>query len=161
VPAAIMEELGGSPASLVFSPDGKRIAAVCCDDKTRVWNVESGKLCSDPDAAEYFSYSANTLQWRRGDIRIAGIAPGEALWTGLNRVVLPTGTVVLSASLSADRRHFLITSLDSIVRIWDALRAEPMRVLAGHEGPVFSAVFSPNGEQVMSASWDSTARLWD
>jgi WD40 repeat protein len=35
------------------------------------------------------------------------------------------------------------------------------RVLRGHEGPVESAVFSPDGRRILTASWDRTARLWD
>ena len=34
-------------------------------------------------------------------------------------------------------------------------------VLRGHEGPVNSAVFSPDGAKVVTASEDGTARLWD
>ena len=33
--------------------------------------------------------------------------------------------------------------------------------LAGHSGPVISAVFSLDGTRVVTASWDNTARLWD
>ena len=34
-------------------------------------------------------------------------------------------------------------------------------VLAGHEGGVRSAVFSPDGKRIVTASKDGTARLWD
>lgn len=34
-------------------------------------------------------------------------------------------------------------------------------VLRGHEGSVYSAVFSPNGRRVVTASIDRTARIWD
>ena len=30
-----------------------------------------------------------------------------------------------------------------------------------HEDGVFSAQFSPDGQRVVTASWDKTARLWD
>lgn len=36
-----------------------------------------------------------------------------------------------------------------------------LAVLRGHTAPVRSAVFSTDGRQLLSASWDGTARLWD
>jgi WD40 repeat protein len=34
-------------------------------------------------------------------------------------------------------------------------------VLRGHEAEVNSAVFSPAGSRIVTASWDRTARIWD
>jgi WD40 repeat protein len=34
-------------------------------------------------------------------------------------------------------------------------------ILAGHEGRVFSAAFSPDGARIVTASADYTARIWD
>jgi predicted oxidoreductase (fatty acid repression mutant protein) len=36
-----------------------------------------------------------------------------------------------------------------------------LRELRGHGGWVMSAAFSTDGERVVTASWDSTARVWD
>jgi WD40 repeat protein/serine/threonine protein kinase len=35
------------------------------------------------------------------------------------------------------------------------------RTLIGHQGPVFSAVFSPDGRRVLTCAGDNTARIWD
>ncbi|TCG04459.1 hypothetical protein BZM27_40695 [Paraburkholderia steynii] len=34
-------------------------------------------------------------------------------------------------------------------------------LLSGHQNAVDSAVFSPDGKRVVTASWDGTARVWD
>jgi WD40 repeat protein len=36
-----------------------------------------------------------------------------------------------------------------------------LRTLEGHSGAVFSAAFSPDGQRVVTASYDHTARVWN
>ena len=40
-------------------------------------------------------------------------------------------------------------------------RAAPARTLRGHRDTLWSAAFSPDGERVVTASNDGTARIWD
>jgi WD40 repeat protein len=68
---------------------------------------------------------------------------------------------ILYMAFSDDGQQLLTTSLDKTVRIWNTSKFERLRVLSGHDGPIFAASFSPEAKRVVSASWDSTARLWD
>jgi WD40 repeat protein len=45
-------------------------------------------------------------------------------------------------------------------RLWDAATGQRLQTLRGHENTVSSAVLSPDGRTVLTASWDKTARLW-
>lgn len=40
-------------------------------------------------------------------------------------------------------------------------RAQLMPMLQGHTGDIFDGQFSPDGQYIVTASWDGTARLWD
>jgi WD40 repeat protein len=46
------------------------------------------------------------------------------------------------------------------VRVWDVTTGAQLAVLSGHDNTVFSAVFSPGGDEIVSASQDGTARIW-
>ena len=59
------------------------------------------------------------------------------------------------------RRLLLVTSSDDgSPDLGDRERPPPPQA-AGHAPPVVDAVFSPNGNLVLTASQDGTARLWD
>ncbi len=47
-----------------------------------------------------------------------------------------------------------------MVRLWDAQAGKLLGTLAGHTNTVRTAVFSPDGSFLATASRDSTARLW-
>ena len=67
---------------------------------------------------------------------------------------------VLAASFSPDGARIVTGSGDGTVRIWDAASGEPIAVLAGHLGAVYSAAFSPDGNRILSAANDATGRIW-
>ncbi len=54
---------------------------------------------------------------------------------------------------------FLITS--SVALYYDQLIWHCEHVLRGHEGTISSGCFSPDGKRVLTASADTTARIWD
>ena len=45
--------------------------------------------------------------------------------------------------------------------MWDARTGKAVTEPLKHENAVSSAVFSPDGKYIVTASWDNTARVWD
>ena len=49
---------------------------------------------------------------------------------------------------------------DNTAKLWD-LSGKCLATLSGHSSSVYSAVFSPDGKSILTASNDKTAKLWD
>ncbi len=47
------------------------------------------------------------------------------------------------------------------MRVWNADESDQPILLTGHRDTVQSVAFSPDGERIVTASWDKTARVWD
>ncbi len=50
---------------------------------------------------------------------------------------------------------------DRVVYVWSAESGKELVHLRRHDSRVVSARFSPDGQKLITASWDKTARIWD
>jgi WD40 repeat protein len=153
--------------SLVFSPDGSRLASASDDCTARLWDAATGRPISGslrhpgnsrvlsaafrPDGARVVTTSGNgtVCQW---DARTgAAVEPpydrhaGE-VWTA---VYSPDGEWVASAGR------------DQTIRLWRATGREDALVLHGHTGKVTQLAFTADGRRLGSVSEDGTARIWE
>jgi len=66
----------------------------------------------------------------------------------------------MSAAFSPDGRRIVTTSMDNVVRVWDAGSEGSPLVLRGHDNTVASASWSPDGKHIASASGDGSVQVW-
>jgi WD40 repeat protein len=50
---------------------------------------------------------------------------------------------------------------DHTARVWNAASGQLLATLRGHSDYVFSAVFSPDSQRILTANEDKTARVWN
>lgn len=104
------------------------------------------------------------------------LADGEQILAGCEDGALeawtPEGTFVVEfkghdaeilslAPLPGGAGGFVSSSYDQTVRHWDYASRAVVGLLQGHTSEVLSLSASPEGELVLSGSFDTTARLWD
>ncbi|EON69372.1 periodic tryptophan protein 2 [Coniosporium apollinis CBS 100218] len=152
--------------SIVYSPDGQRIVTTADDGKIKVWDVNSGfcivtftEHTSGVTACE-FAKRGNVLFTASldGSVRAWDLiryrnfrtftAPTRLSFSSL--AVDPSGEVVCAGSLGAFDIH-----------TWSVQTGQLLDQLSGHEGPVSSLAFAPDGGTLVSGSWDHTVRIWN
>jgi WD40 repeat protein len=130
----VLEKYVGTASSIVFSPDGTRLALASDEQMfedgvprpspgaVRVWDIPTGRIVSD-------------LQGHTDS--------------------------VVSIAFSPDGTRLASASLDGTVRIWEINDGRLMHRLEGHDGAVHDVTFDPKGTRIASAGKDGTVRIWE
>ncbi|MCX5659772.1 MAG: protein kinase [Planctomycetota bacterium] len=71
------------------------------------------------------------------------------------------GAPALTLSFSPDGKLVASGHKDGSVRLWNAAKPSPGRLLAGHKGPVHAVAWCDDGATIASAGADGAVRLWN
>src|SRR5436190_11576144 len=159
--------------SVSFSPDGEQILTGSHDRKARLWDVQTGHL-----VREFEGHSGSVLA-------VAFSADGRRILTGsvdntarlwdahsahLLQELKGHSEPISSVAFAPDGTLLLTGSLDRSARCWDAHTGAELQVYRAPRR-VFSAVFSPDGRQVITGNEGvplklddeqrNTVRVWD
>jgi periodic tryptophan protein 2 len=151
--------------ALAYTPDAQRIVTCADDGKIKLWDVKSGfcsvtftEHSSGVTACE-FSKKGNVLFTASLDGSVRAwdllryrnfrtfVAPSRLGFSCL--AVDPSGEVVAAGSHDTDS-----------IFIWSVQTGQLLDQLAGHEGPISALAFTPDGQTLISGSWDNTVRVW-
>ncbi len=145
-----------------FSNDGLRVLTTSRDGTARVWDAATGEPISPPlwhgQAIHHGSFSPDGLRVATtsddNTARVWDLVTGERLTLGWQ----PNN--VRKVSFSPDGR-LIATTCAQRARVWDAATGEPLTGALRHEKDLNQIEFSPDGHQLLTASSDGTARLWE
>jgi WD40 repeat protein len=164
--------------AVVFSPDGRRLAAAetaaaqrAFRQEVKLWDTALGQeilTLSGPNfgTIDYLAFSPDgkflagacnqPAKNSVGEIRLWDATPSRDLFT----VHLPEGHVTALA-LSPDGKYLAAGSGAGEVRVWDTATAQETLTLRGHLGPIQALAFSPDGKHLASGSQDCSVMVWD
>ena len=162
---AVLEGHGAWVRSVVFSPDGTRLASGSSDGTAKLWDVASQEaiatLEGHSDVVRSVAYSPD------GTTLASGSGDGTAkLWDVASREEIATltvrwaGSTVSSVAFSPDGTTVAVAS-ERRVGKWDVASLEEIGVPEAQRGWVGSVAFSPDGAAVASGDSDGSVEIWD
>ena len=175
--------------SVVWSPDGKRVAFGGMDDQVRVGDLASGSIIATMtghgDLVGSVSWSPDgkyvASSGRNGKVLIWGVpedgqpaAEAEdivSIWGAVGEIDVAES---LDTTLTGRRawvervvwspdgtRIASAGGQDSTVRLWDVAERTVTASLEEHEGVVSAVAWSPDGNRVATGSSDGRLRIWN
>jgi WD40 repeat protein/serine/threonine protein kinase len=154
--------------SVVFSPDGKRLASAAGGPQpgeVKVWDAQTGQeLFNLQGAGSTPPAASNSLAFSPDGKRLACASLGELkVWdvqTGQELLALKGAGA--SVAFGSDGKRLASAAGDGTVRIWDAQSGQELLTLKGGQTEyIWSLAFSPDGNRLAGASQDGTVNLWD
>lgn len=88
-------------------------------------------------------------------IKLIDVASRALIWE-----VASPGRMILDIKLSTDGRWLAAGDLDQAARVWSVSDGRLRAVMHGHTGRVSAVAFSPDGERLLTASWDGEPRVF-
>ncbi len=142
-------------SAITLSKDGTRLAAVA-DQVVKIWNTADGKEVATIKIASNSKGIAlspdNTRLIVGGSDKLARIygLDGTLLET------LPHDGIVGSVAF-VDAKRTVTAGADKLARVWTSSLVFQRQ----HQGPVRQALFTPKGDQIVSAGDDKLIKIWN
>jgi WD40 repeat protein/tRNA A-37 threonylcarbamoyl transferase component Bud32 len=159
-----------SVPTVVWSPDGLRIASASHDHTVQVWDAFTG------NKIHTFKHRSlvNAVTWSPDGqfIASAGFNGTVHIWEsvqGFNVLIYyghtgPIGGAVNALAWSAHGRYIASASSDHTAQVWDPTTGLNICTYRGHAGwlrRVRALAWSPDNKYIASASDDKTVQVWE
>jgi WD40 repeat protein len=153
----------GDVRTAVFSPDGARLAVAGRNGRIRMWNVADASrehdIETDRRRIRGLAFSPNgrmlAAAGNSTTIRIYDVA------TGTLAATLETRPAKVFALVFLNDTTLATGGSDNHVSIWDLNTRQVTHRLEGHTGTVAALACDAKGETLVTASYDTTLRMWN
>ena len=147
-----------------FSPEGTRIVTAGADQTVHVWDAATGQELQRLPGNSTFSSARYSPDG--GRILAADWGGSVHVWNAVTGEEVET--LAAARPIRGPRSQLTVLTCSVLLRLaktltarlWDADTGQALLTLAGHTDTVNTAVFSPDGAYILTASGDGTARIW-
>ncbi|MDX1377350.1 MAG: TIR domain-containing protein [Anaerolineales bacterium] len=156
----------GEVTSAVFSEDGNYMLTGSWDNTSKLWSanlkIETLRLTQHDDLNLDADYSADG-KWivttdGSGFVFVHDSETGDVIYAFEPAV----DEWINAASFNPQNNQQLVTGDDTgQLQFWELGNTEPVWSVTAHDGFVYSAEFSPDGEFVLTSGSDGAVLLWD
>ena len=157
--------------SAAFSPDGKQIVSTATDLTIRTWDSATGEIIPIYKSKDFIPWN---IQYSPDGTKIlfntmSDKNPLVALDSKTGKELYRLGgekggsdNIILSFNCSQDGSKIVYASLDSTVRVWDAITGENLFVLKNkHPQMMIFSAFMMDGKAILGVSLDKGITIWN
>jgi len=162
LPAAMISANAGAVWSVVFSPDGARVAMAVEDGSVRLWDPATNSVVATLAAHRGTIWS---LRYSPDGTHLAtagddGLLKVWDLAAAGQQLVLEHPNAVRGVEFGKDPSRLIDCSKDGRLRIW-SLTSGTIEKETVQPGAVYALAVSPDGETLATAGSDRVVRLWN
>jgi periodic tryptophan protein 2 len=152
--------------TLSYSPDSTRIVTGSDDGLLKIWDIASGFHIAT--FTEHTGAVTDSAYSKRGNVLFTSSLDGSVrAWDMLRyrnfrTFTAPTRLSFACVAIDPSAEIVCAASHDSFdIHLWSVQTGALLDQLAGHEGPISTLAFTPDGRALVSGSWDRTIRVWN
>ena len=156
----VLTNASGSISFVLFSEDGKRLAAAGQGSPTRVWNTIDWS--SEPlgessiNGWRRLAFSSNGLRLAQTDEK-GGMVFDLASRKTIFRF---NADGIWGLAISQDGRFLAAGTEFNLIHLWDVNSGQKLGILRGHVAGLYGLSFSPDGKTLASCG-DNRVKLWN
>jgi WD40 repeat protein/predicted Ser/Thr protein kinase len=144
-----------------FDPSGTRVLTGAVDGRARLWRTDDGKPLTVFEGHEAAIFH---VRFAGPDTAVTGSDDGTVrVWHMANDALVATAVLARHTTaittLAVHDRQVAAASIDGSVGVGSIDDPSSWRIISKHAKDVWSVVFTPDGAGLVSASFDTSARL--
>ena len=159
----------GVVSAVAFSPDSQLLASVSYDGSIYLKAINTQQPVFIETNAHGEGSEINSVEFSQdGQLLISAADNSVKLWQVVDNKIMQSEDIefdenmlVLWAALSPDKQRVAVVGKNPHLVLVKDLQTEELIQFSSHDSAIQKAIFSPDSQQLLTASSDATVRVWN